>query len=157
MKRWNLVAVALLLVAPSALSAQEDADEMKYMDADVTAAITEAAEAMEAAWNAADWTAVAGSYTDDAVVMPMGMEALEGTEAIAAFFEGTPPGWNLDLQTKEVFSVEGAALEVGRWVMTGDEGSHLDHGSYMVAWAWTDDGWKMTRDIWNSNMAPAED
>ena len=37
--------------------------------------------------------------------------------------------------------------------MTGADGSHVDHGKYMVAWVHTEDGWKMTHDIWNSSMA----
>ena len=154
MRLWNLSAVALLLVAPSALSAQDYEDDMKHADA--TAAITEASEAFEAAYNAGDADAVSAMYTDDGVVMAPGAESVEGMEAISALFAGAfegEGGMSLDLQTGDVFSVEGAALEVGGWVMTGADGSHVDHGKYMVAWVHTEDGWKMTHDIWNSSMA----
>ena len=82
---------------------------------------------------------------------------IEGREAIAAWWEGglVEGGPTLDLQTGEVFSVEGAALEMGSYVFTGADGSHIDHGNYMVAWSHTEDGWKIARDIWNSNMAPS--
>jgi uncharacterized protein (TIGR02246 family) len=154
MRLWNLFAVALLLVAPSTLSAQDYEDDMKHADA--TAAITEASEAFEVAYNAGDAAAVSAMYTDDGVVMAPGAESVEGMEAISALFAGAfaePNGMILDLQTGDVFSVEGAALEVGRWVMTGADGSHVDHGNYMAAWAHTEHGWKMSRDIWNSSMA----
>lgn len=154
MRLWNLSAVALLLVAPSALSAQDYEDDMKHTDA--TAAITAASEAFEAAWNAGDAAAVSAMYTGDGVVMAPGAESVEGMEAISAMFAGAfaePSGMILDLQTGDVFSVEGAALEVGGWVLTGADGSHLDHGNYMAAWDHTEDGWKMTHDMWNSNMA----
>jgi ketosteroid isomerase-like protein len=149
MRRWNLFAVGLLFVAPSALSAQD------HMDA--TAAITAASEAYDAAYNVADAATISAMHTEDAIVFPAGGEPIEGMEAIAAWYEGglVAGGPTMDLQTGEVFSVEGAALETGSWVMTGADGSHLDHGNYMVAWSHTEDGWKIARDIWNSNMAPS--
>jgi uncharacterized protein (TIGR02246 family) len=155
MRGSHLLLAAALLVVPSTLWAQEYENEDKgHMDA--TAAITAASEAMEAAWNARDWEAVAAMYVEDAVVMPMNVQALAGSEAIHGFFSSTPEGWSLDLQTSEVFAVEGAALEVGNWAMSTTDGEHVDHGNYMAAWTWTDDGWKMARDMWNSNMSPPD-
>ena len=153
MKLWKLFAVALLLVAPSALSAQDYEGEKEHTDA--TDAITAATEAFDAAYNVADAATISAMYTYDAVVYPPGGEPIEGMEAISAWFDSglVEGGPSLDLQTGEVFSVEGAALETGRWVMTGADGSHLDHGNYLVAWSHTENGWKIARDIWNSNMA----
>ena len=152
-RSYLLFAAALLLFAPSALSAQDYEGEKEHTDA--TAAITAASEAFEAAWNEGDWAALTAMYTDDAVIMPPGSEAVEGTEAILAFFDAGSGDVSLELTTLEVFSVEGAALEVGSWVMTAADGSHADHGNYMAAFKQTDDGWKIARDMWNSNMAPA--
>lgn len=156
MRGLHLLLSAALLVVPSTLWAQEEVHEDKgHMDA--TAAVTAATEAMEAAWNARDWDAVTAMYVDDAVVMPMNVGALTGSEAIHAFFSSTPEGWSLGLETTEVFAVEGVALEVGNWTISTTEGEHMDHGNYMAAWTWTDDGWKMARDMWNSNMSPPAD
>jgi uncharacterized protein (TIGR02246 family) len=152
MRRSYLLVAASLLFAPAALMAQ-DYEEKEHMDA--TEAITEASAAFTAAWAAGDWEGVGALYPDDAVVMPPGSEAVIGRAAITEMFGTVGEGWGLVLTTTEVFSVEGAALEVGSWVMTGPDGSHADHGNYMAAWSWTDDGWKMARDMWNSNMAPA--
>jgi len=153
MRSSHLLLAAALLVVPSALWAQEaEHDDKVHMDA--TAAITAATEAMETAWNARDWVGTAAMYTEDAIVMPPMFEPLVGTEAITGFFSGTPEGWSLELTTAEVYAVAGAALEVGKWVMSTAEQGHVDHGSYMAAWMHTDDGWKMTRDIWNSSMTP---
>ena len=109
---------------------------------------------MEAAWNGGDWDALGSAYTDDAVVMPPKSESVEGREAIIAMMSTRADGLALDLMTSSVYSVEGAALEVGSWTMTAPDGSHLDHGDYMAAWSWTDSGWQMAREMWNSNMAP---
>ncbi|MFQ5530758.1 MAG: YybH family protein [Gemmatimonadota bacterium] len=155
MRRSHLLLAVGLLAMPAALSAQEYDEEAKPDDA--TAAIPAASEAFDAAWNERDWTAVAAMYTEDAVVMPPGSEPLQAREAILSYFSEGSGGVSLDLETLEVFSVEGAALEVGSWVMTAPDGSHVDHGNYMAAFSHTDDGWKIVRDMWNSNMAPAAD
>ncbi len=149
MRRWNLFAVALLFAAPSALSAQDHTD--------ATAAITAASDAFDAAFNAGDAAALSVMYTTDAIAYPPGGEPIEGREAISAWWEGglVEGGPTLDLQTGEVFSVEGAALETGSYVFTGADGSHVDHGNYMIAWSHTEDGWQIARDMWNSNMAPS--
>lgn len=152
MRRSYLLVAASLLFAPAALVAQDHEDK-EHMDA--TEAITAQTEAFNAHWNAGDWAALGNLYTDDAVVMPPGFEAVTGREAIVGMFATVGEGWGLELTTTEVFAVEGAALEVGSWVMTGPDGSHADHGNYMAAWAWSEDGWQMARDMWNSNMAPA--
>jgi uncharacterized protein (TIGR02246 family) len=155
MRRSTLLAAASLLFAPAVLLAQdhEEKDHEGHMDA--TAAITAQSQAFNEGWNSGDWAAVAALYADDAVVMPPGSEAVTGRAAIEEMFATVGEGWGLELTTMEVFAVEGAALEVGSWVMTGPDGSHADHGNYMAAWTWTEDGWKMARDMWNSNMAPA--
>ena len=146
MRLWTLAAATLLLILPSALTAQDHTDN--------TAEITAASEAFDAAYNSADAAALSAMYSTDAIAYPPGGEPIEGREAISAWWEGglVEGGPTLDLQTGEVFSVEGAALETGSWVMTGPDGSHIDHGNYMVAWSQTEDGWEIARDMWNSNM-----
>ena len=150
MRRSYLLFAAALLFAPAALMAQ-DYDEKEHSDA--TEAITAASDAFDAAWTAGDWDALGAMYTEDAVVMAPGAEAVTGRAAIAEFMSGRADGLVLDLTTTEVFSVEGAALEVGSYMIAGADGGHVDHGNYMVAWSWTDDGWQMARDMWNSNMS----
>jgi len=129
MRLWSLSAVALLIAAPSTLFAQDHTD--------AKAEITAASEAFDAAYNAADAAAISAMYTNDAVVYPPGGEPVEGMEAISAWFAGglVEGGPTLDLQTGDVFAIEGAALETG------------------VAWSHTEEGWRMARDMWNSNMA----
>ena len=146
MRRSYLLFAVALLLAPAGLMAQD-------YDADATEAITAASEAFDAAWTAGDWDVLGAMYTEDAVVMPPGGEPVIGRAAIAEMMSTRADGWVLDLTTTEVFSVEGAALEVGSYTITDADGAHADHGNYMVAWAWTDDGWQMARDMWNSNMS----
>ena len=155
MRRSYLLVAASLLLAPAALLAQDYDEKEHDGHKDATEAITAASEAFSAGWNAGDWEAVGALYLDDAVVMAPGAEAVTGRTAITEMFGTVGEGWGLTLSTTEVFTIEGHALEVGNWVMTAPDGSHADHGNYMAAWIWTEDGWKMARDMWNSNMAPA--
>jgi uncharacterized protein (TIGR02246 family) len=119
------------------------------------AGIAEASAAWAAAWDAGDGAAMAALYTDDAMVLPPGGEALEGREAITAFWRGfleSLPGSQVALETIEVHSGDGGAIEVGSWAITGADGEHVDHGKYIVAWKYVDGAWRLHRDIFNSSM-----
>ncbi|HEY1201216.1 MAG TPA: DUF4440 domain-containing protein, partial [Niastella sp.] len=45
-------------------------------------------------------------------------------------------------------------VETGMYEMMGDGNKTLDKGKYVVVWKPEGDGWKIYRDIGNSNMAP---
>lgn len=161
MKKWQIALVALLAMPASALAQEmEGHDEMAHeqheaMVEEVTAAIEAASDAFAEAFNAGDAEAVAAMYTEDAVVLPPGKEAIEGRAAIQADFAADladMEGMVMTLETTEVQAAHGHALEVGGYTLEGADGSHVDHGKFIAVWKNTDDGWKMTRDIWNSSM-----
>jgi uncharacterized protein (TIGR02246 family) len=182
MKRWTPLMLAMLLGVPTLALAQEDAEkempaghEMGEMAMDgdraamhaamvekATAAIHAADEAFVAAFNSGDAAGVAALYTADAIAMPPGAPALEGRDAIQAGMAGmleAAGGPQLSLTTDEIELMMSpgmghVAVATGSWTMNAADGSHLDHGTAMVLWRQTDDGWKLSRDIWNSDMAP---
>ncbi|MGD8496497.1 MAG: SgcJ/EcaC family oxidoreductase [Gemmatimonadales bacterium] len=181
MKRWTLLTFALFLVLPGIAQAQEEAEkempaghemgEMAEMDRDAmhaqmvasaTAAIHAADEAFVQAFNTGDAAGVAAIYTDDAMVMAPGAPAVRGTAAIEGMmgsFFGEGPGPQLSIDTKNVElmmspGVGHTAVATGSWTMNAPDGTHLDHGKALVVWRQTDDGWKISRDMWNSDMAP---
>ena len=82
-------------------------------------------------------------------------DPIEGSEAITADFNGSfAAGMGaLRLTTDEMEIFGDTAQEVGRYVVEAADGSHMDHGKYIVIWKNTEDGWKLHRDIFNSNMA----
>lgn len=136
--------VALAAVIPTFVTAQ-----------DAAAGIEESNAAFEAAIAAGDVDAVVSLYTDDALLMAPNAPAAEGLEAIRAAFEALLEGvGSLALTTREVEAYGDTASEVGSYVLEGHDGSHLDHGKYLVIWKRTADGWKLHRDIFNSDMAP---
>lgn len=163
MKKWQIALVALLAMPASALAQEmemEGHDEMAHerheaMVEEVTAAIEAASDAFAEAFNAGDAEAVAAMYTEDAVILPPGKEAIEGRAAIQTDLEAdfaNMEGMVMTFETTEVQAAHGHALEVGGYTLEGADGSHLDHGKFIAVWKNTDDGWKMTRDIWNSSM-----
>lgn len=182
MKRRTLLTFALLLAVPGMAWAQEKAEkEMPAghqmgemaMDGDraamhaamvekATAAIRAGDEAFVEAFNTGDAAGLAALYTDDAMLMAPGAAAVQGPDAIegmmAGFFgEGPGPQLSLDTKNVELMMSPGmghTAVATGSWTMNGADGAHLDHGKFMVVWRQTDDGWKMARDMWNSDMAP---
>jgi ketosteroid isomerase-like protein len=50
------------------------------------------------------------------------------------------------------FTVHGDdASEIGRYALVGNDGRELDAGKYIVLWKKGAGGWKLHRDMWNSN------
>ena len=180
MKRWTPLMFALLLGVPTLALAQEDGEkempaghEMGEMAMDgdraqmhaamveqATAAIDEADAAFLEAFNAGDAASVAALYTEDAVVMPPGQPAVKGRSNIEATMAemlaaGGGPQLSVESKTVELMMSPGVghtAVATGSWTMNAADGSHLDHGKAMVVWRQTDDGWKMSHDMWNSDM-----
>lgn len=163
MKKW-LIALTALLVLPATALAQEmemeGHDEMAHerheaMVEEVTAAVEAASAAFAEAFSAGDAEAVAALYTEDGVILPPGSDAVEGRAAIQEAMAAEMAAMGdavMTFETHEVQAAHGHALEVGGYTLEGADGTHLDHGKFIAIWKNTDDGWKMTRDIWNSSM-----
>jgi uncharacterized protein (TIGR02246 family) len=165
-----VIALSGLIISATACAPsadQEPADDdaaAAAADADAgmsaEAGIEQASAAWAAAWDAGDGGAIAALYTSDAIVMAPGADAFEGREAIAAFWQAfidSNEGSQIALETVEVHSGDGGAVEVGTFAVTGADGTHIDHGKYIVHWKLEDGAWKLHRDIFNSSMAEAEE
>ena len=58
----------------------------------------------------------------------------------------------VELITLEVEDFGDTAIEVGRGVLRGSNGELIDDTKYIVIWKREADGWKLHRDIVNSNL-----
>jgi uncharacterized protein (TIGR02246 family) len=125
--------------------------------ADVTAEIEAVGAAFAAAMNAGDAAGIANLYTTDAQLLPPNAPMVTGRADIEAVWRGmidaTRP--QATLTTVEAVGVDSLAVEVGRYVLSDSTGAAFDEGKYIVRWKRTADGWRMHRDIWNSDRAPA--
>jgi uncharacterized protein (TIGR02246 family) len=142
--RAVLAVCALALVAPLPAAAQGGSPR---------AEIDKAVQAWQKAFNAGDIPAVAAFYTKDALLMPPGADPVTGPEGVQAVFAPVAKTREqMQLTTTDVTGSGTTALETGKWVMTSQDGKHLDHGKYLVFYKKEGGRWKIYRDIWNSSM-----
>lgn len=149
--------LAAMVVASACAPAVEEEVEVPAGPVDVTAEIAAANETFMAAFSAGDAAGVAAMYTDDAVLYPPNSEALVGPEAIVGFFQGAMDAGIVRaiLETTEALGMGDMAVEVGKVTLLGADGGTIDRASFMVLWKRTADGWRLHRDIYNSDLAAA--
>jgi uncharacterized protein (TIGR02246 family) len=120
-----------------------------------------AIEAQSAKWqesfNAGDGAGIAALYTDDGQILPPGAATVSGRENIAAFWQEalSAGGISATLETVEVVTQGNHATEVGRFSMTDADGNTVEQGKYLILWRQEQGEWRLARDIWNSDGAPA--
>jgi uncharacterized protein (TIGR02246 family) len=130
------------------------AQEPKHEDpAQVRAAIDASNRQFMDAFSRRDAAAIGLLYADDGRTYPPGAPLIEGREAIAAMWQSVLalPIASVQLQTVEVGVGDDTAWETGRYAMIGNDGKPTEEGKYVVVWKHDEAGWKIYRDIWNSN------
>ncbi len=145
MTRRILLGLAVLVLAmPLAAAAQAG---------DLKAQITKLDQAWQMAYNAKNAAGVAALYAEDAKVMAPGSATVSGRAAIQAYFtEDVKQGATNTLTTGEVLDGGNYAIAIGGYVVTGPDGKHLDHGTYVTIYKKLGAGWMIYRDTWNSSM-----
>lgn len=111
------------------------------------------------AFQRGDAAGVAACYTSDARLLPPNGPPLNGTAAIAAFWQGA---MELGIKAAKLETVEletrgDLAVEVGQYTLTiqpAPDTTVTDVGKYVVVWKNDGGRWKLHIDIWNTN-APA--
>ncbi|MET3501297.1 ketosteroid isomerase-like protein [Mucilaginibacter rubeus] len=102
---------------------------------------------------------VVDRYCSDGAIMAPNMPAITGPEGIMAFFNG---GYEhgirkADLRTTKVFGLSGDFVnEEGLYELKDEKGQTIDQGKYIVVWKKTKKGWKMYRDIFNTNISASK-
>ena len=156
MRTLRLLALSLLVLA---LVGTVPAGAAEPSQDDMREGIDASNAALAAGLAAGDATAIAGLYTADGWLMAPNAPTAKGHEAIATAFQGfiDMGATVLQLTTDELHGSGSMAHEVGHYVLEMADGTHVDHGKYIVIWQRTDDGWKLHRDMFNSDMAvPAQ-
>jgi len=113
-------------------------------------ALTEAAQTQDA-------LAFAAFFAEDAVQMPPNAPRLEGRFAIQESASGLfAAGADLRFETLEVrvSSSGDMATSLGKYFLTMDSpgGAIKDEGSYVEVWQRVEGEWKITADIYNSDL-----
>jgi uncharacterized protein (TIGR02246 family) len=146
MRKVGLLIAMTLLLVPATAMAQHDEHAM--------ASLKEMTPKWQAAFSAGDAAGVAALYTTDGTLLPPNSAPVDGREAIEAFWSAALEGGATgELTAKSLYAMGDHAAEVGMFVLTNADGSHLDHGSYTLVYKMVDGGWQIESDIWNSDMS----
>ena len=149
--KYLITILPLLLFVGCAQEQGEPEVSPDFVDFTKAAALT-----WNEAWAAGDANAIANQYAADALLLPPNSDPIEGSAAILEFWTAAiaaAPGGGIT--SVEAVSAGAVGVEHGTYVSEGPDGEHLDHGKFLVLWRLVDGEWKMHRDMWNSNMAPA--
>jgi len=148
--RLLLAAAAIACLALTFLGC---ATERKESTADVRAAIDQVNGQFEDAFSRGDAARISTLYAEDAQIYPPGNAPVSGRVEIEKIWRGVLalPVKEMRLETAEVQSFADDATEVGRYTLVANDGRELDAGKYIVLWKRGAGGWKIHRDIWNSD------
>ncbi|MDH4259943.1 MAG: SgcJ/EcaC family oxidoreductase [Gammaproteobacteria bacterium] len=148
-----IAAVGLLALAACQQAAKNTAaDESEIRDG---------SRAWATAYNAGDADGVANLYSDDAVVMPPGMQAVIGRDAIREYIvtdsaAAKAAGVMMTIEHGDSVGMSGdLAWHSGPYSVSDASGAKVDGGNYMEALQKKEGKWYIVRDIWNSDQAPA--
>ena len=118
------------------------------------AAIQAAADGWPKAYNEKNADGVAALYTEDARLYPPGAAMVSGRAAIRDYFNGDiTNSWAEISVAHEESNVSGDwAWRTGTWSAAV---TPVLTGKYTEIWRRTPEGWRIHRDIWNVDAAPA--
>lgn len=122
--------------------------------ADLNRAVQATNQEFIQAFERADAAAMADVYTEDAEVLPPNMEMIAGKPAIQAFWQGALDMGlkGAQMETVELEADGDMAHEIGKYVLTLDNGHVADKGKYLVIWKREHNQWKWHRDMYNSSL-----
>jgi ketosteroid isomerase-like protein len=105
----------------------------------------------EKEYNAGNLAAVVALYASDGCRMPPNQEAVHGSDAILAQLKARGLA-NVKIAVTSTESSGDLRYGIGTYVITGADGSHLDHGKWMLVSKKSNGAWKTQCDIFNSDM-----
>lgn len=125
---------------PAALRSAVDAANRQFMDA----------------FARKDAPAIGLLYSEDARAYPPGAPLVDGRPAIEKMWGSVValPVSEVRIETAEVNGGADWAWETGRYTIVGSDSQNVETGKYLVVWKHDEAGWKLYRDVWNSD-APA--
>lgn len=122
-------------------------------DADFKTAVDAGVKEFTNALKTKDVAAMSGVYASDAILYPPNAEAVQGREAIGAFWKNLmDAGMTGELETVETQEAGDLGLETGKFRILSADGKEVDRGKYVVVWKKENGAWKLYRDIWNSSL-----
>jgi ketosteroid isomerase-like protein len=122
-------------------------------------AIAAADQKFTETFNGGDAAGLVHLYTENGQLLPPGSDLVTGAVAIQAFWQGAMDMGikNARLETVEAEGHGDTAIEIGKYLLSGETGNVMDRGKYVVIWKQVGGQWKLHRDIWNSSLSAQGD
>lgn len=145
----SLLAVAVCAMALPALAADE------------SGRIRAGTASWMQSFNSGNAGAVAALYADEGVLMPPNMPLARGVvaikESVAKEIAGAKKnGITLSQGALDEINVAGdMAWHSGSYLVKDKAGKQVDAGKFLEVWEKKNGKWRIVRDIWNSDAAPA--
>jgi len=156
----SLIIIALLITACNTAPETKPGETVSATSFNldsVKAAIVSSNQLFADAFVKGDSTLLIDRYASDGCLLPADMHTLCGHEAIATFYRGAYDQMgvrNVKLSTTQVYGEGEYVTEEGTYEIFAAENKFIDKGKFLVLWKKTDAGWKMFRDIFNSDNPP---
>jgi ketosteroid isomerase-like protein len=143
MNRWRWVAagLAVAIVGCAQPRGQESAE------------LAARADEWQVHFSSGNVDGVADLYAEDARLLPPNGEMRQGPAAIRAELEGMiEAGLTGTLETVEAMTAGDLGYRVGTFTLDAADGSQADRGKFIEIWRRIDGEWKITNDIYNSDL-----
>jgi ketosteroid isomerase-like protein len=151
MKANRIFLVLVTMIAAASVSLGQTKGN-KPSGGNVRSAIEAASKGFEEALKKGQAARIADMYEKGARVMPPNGAMIQQRQQIQEFWQGfIDSGAKLSLSTSNVEAQGNVAIEVGTYEMISPDNSR-DAGKFVVVWRRYRNGWKITIDIWNSDM-----
>jgi len=137
---FALMLAAVLVAVPVAAADKSD--------------IAALAAVWEKEYNAGNLAGVVALYASDGCRMPPNQDAVHGSDAILAQLKaGKDRGLaKVKIAVTSAESSGDLRYGIGTYEITGADGSHVDHGKWMLVSKKSNGAWKTQCDIFNSDM-----
>lgn len=140
-----LLVIAVLVSCAPAPQGSQDSPE-----------IVAASKAWNEALNAGDVESIVALYTEDARVLPPNAEVAQGHDAVRQIFGSMiDAGLGGTLATLEATAAGDIGYRVGTYVLETADGTVVDKGKYIETWRLVDGSWKISNDVFNSDLPVA--
>lgn len=157
-RHFALLALAALAACQAAETPEQMAARL-HAEADSAKAAVDAINVSYARWlNTGQADSLATIFAEDAVLMPPGMAAVSGREAIRNWLAANPmpPGSEIGFSAVDVQANGPIAVERGTSVFTmpamGRTPASTTNGKYLVYWRKVGDGWLQAATIWSDDV-----
>ncbi len=139
--RFAVLSLAVTLVA-CAPPASQEGPELAAVD-----------KAWAAAFNEGDVTKIAALYAEDARLLAPNAQMSQGKPAVeAAFKEMIAAGFKGALDSTETIVAGDIGYGLGTYEIKSSDGTVVDRGKYMETFRKVGAEWKISNDIWNSDL-----